>query len=398
MSGRDTALSPVPGTISAGTLDAAIAAGVITLDQGDRLRALEAGLSVPATEAPPSAEDDENLRLIGGGNDLFVTVGTVLLTAGFYFILDTLLRDRPLWIAGALAVFAWVVAEIVTRQHRMKLSSTVLALVFTGSVAVMLALIIDARYRIRMPESVWQLLALRGPVSQAGYILLGGVIAAVLVYFWRFRVPILAGVVAIAATLLAFLQTALLLYDGVTGGTIAPPRLEDTPELLRAALYMPLICGLVVFATGVALDLYDRERRKIWSDCAFWLHVVSAPMLVHPLFIMATGQDVVFGRIEPGAGATIMLALLIIGFVYVALAIDRRSLLVPTLAYFGSLGIYYLVNSAANTTGIPPFALILLTVGALVILFGAGWQRIRRLIVGPTLPTSVLDRLPPFKV
>ncbi len=121
-------------------------------------------------------------------------------------------------------------------------------------------------------------------------------------------------------------------------------------------------------------------------------------MLVHPLFIMATGQDVVFGHIEPGAGATVMLTLLIVGFVYIALAIDRRSLLVPTLAYFGTLGIYYLVNSAANSTGIPPFALILLVVGALVILFGAGWQRIRRLIVGSSLPTSVLDRLPPFRV
>ena len=384
--------------ISANTLDTAVAAGIITANQRDRLHALEAGVAAPAPAASAAGEDDENLRLIGGGNDLFVTVGTVLLTAGFYFILNTLLHGQPLWIAGALAVFAWVVAEIVTRQHRMKLSSTVLALVFTASTAVLLALFVDDRYRIRMPESVWQLLAMRGPVSQAGYLLLGGVIVAALIYFWRFRVPILAGVIAIAATLLAFLQTALLLYDGVTGGTIAAPRLEDMPELLRAALYMPLVCGLVVFATAVALDLYDRERRKIWSDCAFWLHVVSAPMLVHPLFIMATGQDVVFGRIEPGTGATVMLALLIIGFVYVALAIDRRSLLVPTLAYFGSLGIYYLVNSAANTTGIPPFALILLVVGALVILFGAGWQRIRRLIVGPTLPTSVLEKLPPFRV
>lgn len=120
-------------------------------------------------------------------------------------------------------------------------------------------------------------------------------------------------------------------------------------------------------------------------------------MLVHPLFIMATGQDVVFGRIEPDANATIMLAILIGGFVYVALAIDRRSLLVPTLAYFGSLGIYYMVNSAANTTGVPPFALILLVVGALIIVFGAGWQRIRRMIVGTTLPRLVLDRLPPIK-
>ena len=341
--------------------------------------------------------DEENLRLIGGGNDLFVTVGTVLVTAGFYFVLNTIIPGQTLWIAGLVALFSWAVAEIVTRQHRMKLSSTVLSLFFIVSVAIALGLVTDGRYPIRQPESLWQLLALRSIVAPAGYLFLGGVIAAAVVYFLRFRVPILAGVIAVAATLLAFLQTAVLLYDGVTAGSVAPPQMEDVPELLRAALYMPLVCGLIVFAVAVALDIYDRERRKIWSDCAFWLHVVSAPMLVHPLFIMATGQDVVLGRIEPDANATLMLALLIGSFVYVALAIDRRSLLVPTLAYFGSLGIYYLVNSTANTTGIPPFALILLVVGALIITFGAGWQHIRRLIVRPTLPTSVLDRLPPIK-
>lgn len=386
--------------ISTETLDSAVATGVITGEQRDRLRVMEAearGVTASLASDVDAGEDEENLRLIGGGNDLFVTVGTVLLTAGFYFVLNTLMEGQTRWIAGMLAVFAWGVAEIVTRQHRMKLSSTVLALVFTAAVIVLLGLLIDDRYQIRMPETIWQVLALRGPVSEAGYLFLGGTIAAALAYFWRFRVPILAGIVAIAATLLAFLQTALFLYDGVTSGTVAPPSLEQMPELLRAALYMPLVCGLVVFGVGVALDLYDRERRKIWSDCAFWLHVVSAPMLVHPLFIMATGQALAFGRIEPGADATVMLAVLIVGFVYVALAIDRRSLLVPTLAYFGSLGIYYLVNSAANTTGIPPFALILVVVGSLIILFGAGWQRIRRLIVKPTLPTSVLDRLPPFK-
>lgn len=359
---------------------------------------MERGSHLAGADHEQSAAGDENLRLVGGGNDLFVTVGTILLTAGFYFVLTTMLAGKTIWIAALLAGFSWAVAEIVTRQHRMKLSSTVLALVFTTAMVLMLALVVETRYQIRMPDSIWQLLALRGPVSEAGMLLLGGTIVAALAYFWRFRVPILAGVIAVAATLLAFLQTALYLYDGVTTGAVAPPSPGDVPELLRAALYMPLACGLVVFAIGVALDLHDRERRTVWSDCAFWLHVVSAPMLVHPLFIMATGQDVVFGRIEPGADATIMLTVLILGFVYVALAIDRRSLLVPTLAYFGSIGIYTLVNSTASTTGVPPFALILLVIGALIILFGAGWQRIRRLIVGPTLPTSVLDRLPPFKV
>lgn len=382
-------------TISEITLAAAIARGLLSNEQAQGLRDLEAART-GEPEALPG--DDEQLRLIGGGNDLFVTVGTVLLMAGFFFVLNTVIGGQTLWTAGLVAAFSWVVAEIVTRQHRMKLSSTVLALIFTTAVVVLLALVVDDRYEIRMPESIWQLLALRAQVSHAGYLLLGGVILAALVYFWRFRVPILAGVVAIAITLLAFLQVALLLYDGVTTGPVAAPRLEDVPELMRAALYMPLICGMMVFATAVALDIHDRERRTIWSDCAFWLHVVSAPMLVHPLFIMATGQDVVLGYIEPDPNATIMLTLLIIGFVYVALAIDRRSLLVPTLAYFGSLGIYYLVNSTANTTGVPPFAIILLVIGALIITFGAGWQHIRRLIVGRTLPTSVLNKLPPLKV
>jgi hypothetical protein len=71
--------------------------------------------------------------------------------------------------------------------------------------------------------------------------------------------------------------------------------------------------------------------------------------------------------------------------------------LIPTLAYFGTLGIYYLIDGAANTTGIPPFALILLVIGGMIIMFGAGWQTIRRLTVGATLPTSILSRLPPIR-
>lgn len=384
--------------ISAETLDKAVAKGLISQTLRDQLEAMERAVALaPEARRADDEGDEENLRLVGGGNDLFVTVGTVLLSAGFFFVLTTLLPGQTFWIAGILAVFAWGLAEIVTRQHRMKLSSSVLALIFMAAILAALALQVEASFGIRKPETIWQLLALRQTASQAGYLFLGGGIIAAAIYFWRFRVPIIAGAIAIAFTLLAFLQTAIILYDSVTAGAIAPPRMEDVPELLRAALYMPLICGLIVFATGVAFDIFDRDRRKIWSDCAFWLHVVSAPMLVHPLFIMATGQNVVFGHIAPDTNATLMLAILILGFLYVALAIDRRSLLVPTLAYFGSLGIYYLVNSASDSTGIPPFALILVVVGALIILFGAGWQRIRRIVVKPTLPAAVIRRLPPLK-
>jgi hypothetical protein len=121
-------------------------------------------------------------------------------------------------------------------------------------------------------------------------------------------------------------------------------------------------------------------------------------MLVHPLFVMATGQTVGGAEIAAGADAIIALATLIGGFTYIALAIDRRSLLVPTLGYFGTLGVQNLVGNTAIQAGIPPVALVLLAVGALVILFGAGWQRIRRLAVATTLPSSILKRLPPILV
>jgi MFS family permease len=382
--------------LTAEHLDAAVVRGIVSPGQRQQLLALAADI------APPVDDDetvpDEALRLVGGGNDLFVTVGIVLLFSGALFALSALLGAQSAVLAAIIAVAVWLVAEIVTRQRRMRLSSTVLALGFMAALSTIIGEWLAGRIDFRQFENNPLLITtMRGEFGWWSLAIAAALVIAATAYFWRFRVPILAAVVAIVLTVLAFVQTALFLYDGVTTGQVAVPLSQDIPDVIANALYIPLICGFIVFAVAVALDLHDRERRTVWSDCAFWLHVVAAPMLVHPLFILATGQDVVFGNIEPDTTASIMLGLLISGFVYVALAIDRRSLLVPTLAYFGSLGIYYLVNSAANQTGIPPFALILLAIGALVIMFGAGWQRIRRVVVGTSLPHVVLNRLPPIR-
>lgn len=379
-------------------LDDAVVGDIITAEQRDRLIALADGsATAPAEALSPSASVDENLRLIGGGNDVFVTIGVVMLGFGFYAAVGTVFAFQFLTVFGIMAVAAWLLAEIVTRQHRMRLSSTVLAVAFVVFVFGIGANLITEQFGLVVPETPLQVMAMRPQLGWAGTALFGGMIVVCLIYFWRFKVPILAGAIALCFTALAFLYITLFLYDGVTEGRMLMPTLEDLPELLRSALYMPLICGLIIFGVGVLFDLRDRDRVTIWSDCAFWMHVISAPLLVHPLFILSTGQDVVFGEIEPGTTAMVILALLITVFVYVALAIDRRSLLIPTLAYFGSLGIYYLVNSTANQTGIPPFALILLVVGALIMVFGAGWQRIRNIVIRPTLPGTVLAKLPPIR-
>ncbi|KJS07770.1 MAG: hypothetical protein VR78_19260 [Hoeflea sp. BRH_c9] len=381
------------------TLDRAVNAGILNAAQREALLSLARGEDL-AGKLPDDAQVlsvDDQMRLVGGGNDIFVTVGIVLLFSGALFALQAVLPQGSKTLAAILAAASWVVAEIVTRQKRMRLSSTLLALIFSGTVLSLLVGFIRTQFDLPVTINAFSLLALRSDAWPIGLTLGGGLIVAAVIYFVRFKVPVLAAVIALAATGVAFLGTILIYHDQVVSGTTAAPAPDQLADVLSSALAMPLVCGLIIFAVAVVLDLRDRDRQTVWSDCAFWLHVVSAPLLVHPLFILATGQEVLSGRIEPGVTASILLGLMMTMFVLVALAIDRRSLLAPTLAYFGSVGIYYLVNGAANTTGIPPFALILIAIGAVVILFGAGWQRIRRLIIRPLLPTSMLDRLPPIK-
>ena len=389
-------------------IETAVKRNIITVEQRDALLALGVSQALGVSESlghrEPNAVEpvdtpDEQLRLIGGGNDIFVTIGILLLTAGGSFALGPLLTGRPGMMAGIAASVILAIAEIVTRQRRMRLSSTVLALLFMACVLTFVWLGMSTQVDLSaLQDNPLAVFSLRG---SAGWLSLGATlafVAASVAYFYRFRVPVLAAVIALALTSYAFIQTGLFLYDGVITGAVLIPTADQLPGVLRTALFMPLLCGLFVFGIAVALDLHDRDRRTVWSDCAFWLHVVSAPMLVHPLFVMATGQTLAGAEIAAGSDAVIGLVVLIAVFTYVALAIDRRSLLVPTLGYFGTLGVQNLVSDAATNAGIPPIALVLVSVGAVVIMFGAGWQRIRHVVVGSTLPASVLRRLPPVQV
>ena len=377
-------------------IETAVSQNIISASQRDALLALAARGEI---SAEGGNTPDEQLRLIGGGNDIFVTIGILLLLAGGSFALQPMLAGQTGLLAGIAAAVILAIAEIVTRQRRMRLSSTLLALLFMACAATFVWLGASTQVDLSMlQDNPLVVFSLRG---SAGWISLGATLAFVTVaagYFWRFRVPVLAAVIALALTAYAFVQTGLFLYDGVIAGQVQVPTTDQLPDVLRQALYMPLVCGLIVFGIAVALDLHDRERRTVWSDCAFWLHVVSAPMLVHPLFLMATGQSIAGAQIASGSDAVIGLVVLIAVFTYVALAIDRRSLLVPTLGYFGTLGVQNLVSDAATNAGIPPVALVLVSVGALVIMFGAGWQRIRHVVVGSSLPQSLLRRLPPIQV
>ena len=88
-------------------------------------------------------------------------------------------------------------------------------------------------------------------------------------------------------------------------------------------------------------DMSDRERRTRRSDVAFWLHLVAAPMIAHPVFHMLGVFDGVIG-----VGTAIVVILLYLAFGFIALAIDRRALLVSGLAY-----VIYAMAALIRTAG-----------------------------------------------
>ena len=133
-------------------------------------------------------------------------------------------------------------------------------------------------------------------------------------------------------------------------------------------------------------DISDRERITRRSDVAFWLHLLAAPMIAHPIFALlgvTEGGDL-------GIGAAIGVLAVYIGFGLVALAIDRRALLVSALVYvLFALTFLFRQFGAVELN----FALTALVIGSALLSLSAFWQPIRRAVVS-VLPENIQAKLP----
>src|SRR3546814_10333745 len=49
-------------------------------------------------------------------------------------------------------------------------------------------------------------------------------------------------------------------------------------------MVLVLIAGLGVFTLAMWWDRSDRVRQTRRSDVAFWIHLLAAPMIAHPIF------------------------------------------------------------------------------------------------------------------
>jgi len=164
---------------------------------------------------------------------------------------------------------------------------------------------------------------------------------------------------------------------------IGPATIED-PE----NVFLPLIfiAGLAIFSFAMRWDSSDRTRQTRRSDVAFWLHLLAAPMIAHPLF---TWVGIIDGdNIGFGVAFGVLAVYLAMGLV--ALAIDRRALLVSALAYvLVALAFLFDRFGAVELN----FALTALVIGSGLLTLSAFWTPIRRMVV-EQLPATIQSRLP----
>ena len=337
-------------------LQSAVAAGAISHEAAEALRAHASGL-----RNAPSA-DEEHFRLITGFNDIFVTIAAVLLLVAAAGIGNAVAPGvAGLLVAGA----AWGLAEFFTAKRRMALPSIVLLLAFVGGVA---AIPINI-----LAEAEPNLSNVANTLISSGIGLLAA--GAAWLHWRRFMVPITvaAGAGALAVTLIALIVSGLMAVNG-----------NLDPELYLLPLV--LLAGLGVFALAMRWDMSDPARETRRSDVAFWLHLLAAPMIAHPLFHWLGVND--GENIGLAAALGVLVVYVLMGLV--ALAVDRRALLVSALAYvlmamtwlFRDFG---MVELNVAITG--------LLIGSALLALSAFWSPIRSAVV-TKLPGSLRGRLP----
>ncbi len=304
----------------------AVDAGVLSNDTAEAFRAHVAGLR----QGP--VVDEEHFRLITGFNDIFVVIASLLLLAAVGGIAGVLAD----WVgAAAVAAVAWLLAEFFTRQRRMALPSIVLLLAFVGSV-------LFGAFLLPVPGQEAQSLVIASALATL----------AAWLHWRRFQVPVT--VAAGAAALVAF-AIALLLW--------AAPGARHWLSMIS------FIAGVDVFLLAMYWDTQDTARLTRKSDVAFWLHLLAAPLLVHPVF---AALGVFEGQMDLWRAAVVIVLYMVIGVV--SLCIDRRALMVSALVY-----VMYAFSALLEQYGVVSlgFALTALVIGSALLLLSAFWHASR---------------------
>lgn len=324
-----------------------------------------------------TSANEETFTLIRSFNDIFVTLASLLVVFPVCFLSY---KYFPWLMFFGGSVLCWLLAEVFTRRRRMALPSIAFAFLCPAMFgysffATLIRFVPDtADVQVALdPNAVKMFEAIIsigiGSDWRYSICLIFGFLASTLVswVFWkRFHVAIsIAGCVI---TALAAVLTTVFAIDRYF-----------------AEAYLPgffLVFGAVTLTYAIFWDQQDKARTGYQSDVAFWLHVFAAPMLVYA--VMASVVDV--GQ-ALGLGAAIAVLGIFVLLTLVALLLDRRAILVASIAY-----VLAALNTLLSDVNIR-VAFSLLILGLILLCLSIWWRVIRDTFIA-LLPSDLADRLP----
>ena len=376
---------------------AAIEAGAISDEGAKRFEAF-----LKARNDPERMLDPENLRFLTNFNDVFLTIGIVVLMTGLGFLsaisminlmgLPGMADPETLQDATAFAgkikmvvllapipmiVAAWLLAEYFCGKRRLLLPSMALSgfIVWASSIAAagLATFLIPDEVMIsegsRGDFNPFQVLTGMGYAGFAAAAIAAGAI------FWRFRLPF--SLFLLAGSIAGLFYTAVVQASGIQGPTL----------MLGGAVTLAI--GLATLASAIWFDMKDPTRSTRNSDHAFWLHMAAAPQIIFGVraLVLGSGFDEASSQF-----ATVMLIVLVL-FGVISLAINRRALIVSGLVTF-TASLWVLVNNS-GWSGLNSLMLTALMVGGSIVLLGGGWRTVRRTVLKAFPQDGVLGRIFP---
>lgn len=379
-------------------LEAAAVAGVINAEQVAPLHEFLVSRATGASGVS-ALPGEENLRFIRNFHDVFLAIGILLFAVGLAIGIGTYVAgtapDQGTVLTGALCLVAvvimWGLGELFARRRRLFLPAIAIVCSMTIFAVVAVATLYAGALLGRdFGERPMEFESLPPELHSGLLISMAFAFVTPLAFYFRFRLPFSLGLAGSGIAL--FVIVACMIAD-----------LELTMSMLPA-LY--LVLGGLLFLAGVVFDARDPARVTRFSDNGFWLHFAAAPLILNGAFgligqvltgdMSSSGSMIVAaGSGETGAAAVQAIATLFVIVVLglVSLLINRRALIVSALLTAG-IAIGALLNAAGLGAGALAAA-TLITLGAFVLILGAGWHGVRRALLGWVKPDGVWARIFP---
>ena len=341
-------------------IDSAVRRGIIGEDQASALR------NLTARQSGASGATMERFEVPTSLADIMAASGIAVLAMAVV----ALVAMAPVVVVPAAAALVWAGRRFTIEANR---TASAFVLFFFYCVAISLAGIILGAFLSNSlafsPQSA---------LGEPRWLLLVGVIVTAGCWFWwRWtRLPI-----AVAAGWVAAMN---MVTNAIRLAVPEPP-----PSLVH---WCVLGWGVVLLAVAMSWDFTDIRRETIRSRVAFWCHAAAGFListgvlrLLAPPADGATGWASLYrhsgAELDP-AFAGLFLAFFL-ACLLVSLLIDRRSLIFATL--------WQAFVALMMIVAILPLALA--AIGALLLLLGYQWQRVRRILLD-RLPLALRAQLP----